>query len=216
MRNLLLIFLIFFVCKSSRLYGQINAPLNTPAIGYDVTSTSGVYVFSYAGHTMGHYAIGWYYDTLLSSTSPSCWLSGYAGFKLFTDAQARITITESGNVGIGTTVPQSRLAVNGNITAKQVKVTQTGWPDYVFLHAYQLPDLSKIESFINVNHRLPDMPSAKEIETNGLDLGEMQKKQMQKIEELTLLLIRQQHEIDSLKSIVMKRLLTTEKRHPKN
>lgn len=101
----------------------------------------------------------------------------------------------SGNVGIGTESPQSKLAVNGTITAKQMTVTQNGWPDYVFDPSYVLPSLDTIKSFVSYHHRLPGVPSAEEIEKKGLDLGDMQKKQMQKIEELTLYAIDQDKEL---------------------
>jgi hypothetical protein len=140
----------------------------------------------------------------------SGYTAGWGSWKrILTDEN--IKELSNGNVGIGTATPQSKLAVNGTVTAKQVKVTQTGWPDYVFDSAYYLPPLSKTEAFIKANHRLPDMPTAKEIESKGLDLGEMQQKQMRKIEELTLFMIRQQHEIDSLKSFIRNKLLTTGK-----
>lgn len=95
----------------------------------------------------------------------------------------------SGNVGIGTTTPDTKLAVNGTIHSKEVKVDLTGWSDYVFKLTYQLPKLSEIKSYIDLNQHLPDMPSATEVEKDGLNLGEMVKLQTKKIEELTLYLI---------------------------
>lgn len=91
-----------------------------------------------------------------------------------------------GSVGIGTTNPQSLLAVAGTITAKQVAVTQTGWSDFVFDSTYQRMPLDKVAVYTRTYKHLPDIPSASEIEQNGLDLGAMEKLHMQKIEELTL------------------------------
>lgn len=96
----------------------------------------------------------------------------------------------SGNVGIGTAAnSQSKLAVNGTIRAKEVKVTSLGWSDYVFNDSYELRPLLEVEDYIKKNKHLPDIPSGKEIENNGLDVSSMLSKQMQKIEELTLYLI---------------------------
>ncbi len=108
--------------------------------------------------------------------------------------------TVSGNVGIGTMNPQSTLAVNGTITAKKVVVTLTGWPDHVFNRDYRLPSLESVESYINQNNHLPDIPSEEQIRSNGLSMGDMMTLHMQKIEELTLYLIQLKKENNELKS----------------
>ncbi|WP_197091648.1 hypothetical protein [Sphingobacterium endophyticum] len=120
----------------------------------------------------------------------------------------RRVLTENlaGNVGIGTDNPLERLSVNGKIRAQEIKVETTNWPDYVFHSDYKLLSLEDIEHFINTNGHLPEIPTAGEIESEGVSLGEMNKVLLKKIEELTLLLIennkelkRQNHEIEKLK-----------------
>jgi hypothetical protein len=86
----------------------------------------------------------------------------------------------------------------GNISAKKVKVTQTGWADYVFDSAYALKPLNEVDDFIKLNKRLPGIPAAKEIESAGLDMGEIIKKQQEKIEELTLYIIQQNKRLEQL------------------
>lgn len=105
----------------------------------------------------------------------------------------------SGNVGIGTTTPDSKLAVNGIIHAKEVKVDLLGWSDFVFKTNYNLPTLEEVESHIEKNGHLIDMPNEKEVLENGILLGEMNSKLLQKIEELTLYTIAQQKEIEQIK-----------------
>jgi hypothetical protein len=116
----------------------------------------------------------------------------------------RARIDTNGLVTIATTYsPDStdtdlKLAVNGNIYAKKLKVTQNGWPDYVFHHQYSLPSLKEIEEFIQRNKHLPDVPPANEIEKNGLDVGDNQAVLLRKIEELTLYLIELNKKMDKL------------------
>jgi len=113
----------------------------------------------------------------------------------------KMTITDGGNVGIGTTNPKSTLAVNGTITAKEIKV-ESGWSDFVFDEGYDLASLDEIESFVRKNKHLPDIPSAKEVEQKGLAVSEMLAKQMQKIEEMTLYLIELKKENNLLKATI--------------
>lgn len=101
----------------------------------------------------------------------------------------------SGNVGIGTITPgQWRLAVNGKIRAKEVKV-ETNWADFVFEKDYKLPTLKEVEKHIKEKGHLKDIPNAKEVEKNGVFLGVMSSKLLQKIEELTLYTISQEKKL---------------------
>lgn len=113
-------------------------------------------------------------------------------------ANGAINITNTGNVGIGTLTPQSEFSVNGTITAQRVKVTQTGWADYVFHENYQLPSLAEVEAYVRSNQHLEGVPSAAEVEKEGIDVGEMNKKLLAKVEELTLYLIEQNKKILAL------------------
>ncbi len=112
----------------------------------------------------------------------------------------RLTISSSGNVGIGTTAPQYKLSINGTTQAKEVRV-ETGWADYVFEKDYKLLSLEELAKYIEQNKHLPGIASAKEIQKNGLALGEMQAKMMEKIEELTLYIIELQKQINELKRL---------------
>jgi hypothetical protein len=104
-------------------------------------------------------------------------------------------------VGNPASTPGSHaMYVNGSIVATEVKVAlQTNWPDYVFEADYALPNLAEWEQFIATNKHLPGVPSAAEVSQNGgIELGEMNRVLLQKVEELTLLLIAQQKQIDAL------------------
>jgi len=110
-----------------------------------------------------------------------------------------IVFADNGNVGIGTNNPNTKLSVNGDIKAKEVNVTLEGWADFVFKPNYNLRPLSEVEQFIKTNNHLPEIPSEAEVKENGIGLGEMNAKLLQKVEELTLYLIELKKENDSLK-----------------
>ncbi|MDP5202037.1 hypothetical protein [Flavobacterium sp. DG2-3] len=99
-----------------------------------------------------------------------------------------------GNVGIGTINPTNKLDVNGTIHSKEVKVDMTGWSDFVFKKEYNLPTLEEVEKHIVENGHLENIPNEEEVLKNGINLGEMNSKLLQKIEELTLYMIEMKKE----------------------
>ncbi len=120
--------------------------------------------------------------------------TGNGSISFATDGlKQRMQINSQGQVGIGTTNhdgTDTKLTVAGTIHAQEVKVTAgAGGADFVFENDYDLPGIAEVESFIKTNKHLPGIPSADEMITNGIDVGEMQIKLLQKIEELTLYVI---------------------------
>ena len=107
--------------------------------------------------------------------------NGWAGLRMDWD----------GNVCIGCDNTEGyKLAVNGNMVAELVRVKLKGnWPDYVFEEGYKLAPLTDVEAFIQENGHLPNLPAAKDIQKEGVDLGEMNRLLLEKVEELTLYVI---------------------------
>lgn len=109
----------------------------------------------------------------------------------------------NGNVTIGTTNGNGyKLAVDGTAIATSMTVKAfANWPDYVFTKDYRLPSLSEVKTYIDQNHRLPDMPSAQQVTKNGIDLGEMDRVLSKKVEELTLYLLEKDKKEQKQKAI---------------
>lgn len=112
--------------------------------------------------------------------------------------ETKMVILSNGNVGIGTTDPGSfKLAVNGKIWSQEVNIAMTNpGPDYVFEKDYNLLSLAELEAYIKANKHLPEVPSAKEMDAEGLNIKEMNLILLKKVEELTLHLIEANKRIE--------------------
>jgi len=104
----------------------------------------------------------------------------------------------AGSVSIGTATPATgyELSVDGKIICEQLHVKLSdSWPDYVFADDYELMPLEELKAQIKQNKHLPNIPPAKVMEAEGISVGEMQRKMMEKIEELTLYVIEQNDQL---------------------
>lgn len=158
--------------------------------------------FLFDDQYINNYGFGFhgYNDGTSPYSEPNnAYISGFFGVNFFTNRLNRMRISRDGIVSIGTVVRQVgyKLAVNGKIKAKEIKV-ETGWSDFVFESNYNLPTLKTVEQHIKEKGHLKDIPSAEDVKENGIYLGEMDSKLLQKIEELTLYTIDQEKRIESL------------------
>lgn len=180
-------------------FGGTSATANT-FIGYKAGSVSNGSGNIFIGNRAGSNASG---DNLLfvdnsSTSTPLIWGN-------FSDNHLKFNAVKVG-IDMGTTafptnagsldVSAYKLFVNGGILAKEVRVATT-WADYVFEDNYKLPTLDEVEHFIEKNGHLPNVPSAKQVETEGIEVGEMAKIQQEKIEELTLYAIEQNKQLSA-------------------
>jgi len=180
------------ICASTGANVGIGTLPGQPADKLDVQSSDSGFIRIYV--TSSNNTAG-----LLSQNAIRTWFaglnfSGTSGYNYeiydVTQGATRVSITSSGNVGIGTTTPQYPLTVKGAIGAREVIVTSTMGADYVFKPEYRLRQLTEVAAYIQEHHHLPEIPSETEVQANGVSLGDMQMKLLAKIEELTLHAIR--------------------------
>jgi hypothetical protein len=135
--------------------------------------------------------------------------NGTGGLNLNSDIPAHVIIAYGGgdvmipntatHVCIGTEDKTYKLNVNGTIRSKEL-IVESNWADYIFDDKYKLRPLEEVESFIQQNKHLPAVPSAANIQANGLKVSEISAKMMEKIEELTLYIIEQNKKIKKLEA----------------
>lgn len=108
--------------------------------------------------------------------------------------------------------------INGAVTCRSINVQlpAAGWADFVFAPGYQLPKLTEVADYIQTHKHLPNIPSATEVERNGINLGEMDAKLLRKIEELTLYMIEQNQQISQQQQQLRQQNLRLEKLEKEN
>jgi hypothetical protein len=180
--------------------GQLGVGVNDPAFRIDAlgrmrlrqdgSSTAGIW-FNKPDNTQGSF-LGTFDASNIGIFGP-----GAVGtWKFLFDGN-------DGTLRIGTTKKATGylLNVGGKIIAEEVRVqVNSAWPDYVFASGYQRPSLDELAAFIATHHHLPNVPPATVMVKDGLSLGDMQRRMMEKIEELTLYILDLKKELDLLKA----------------
>ena len=168
---------------------DIGGPVRIEADGY----TGEILKLDGADPNIGFYQSG-VYKSFIAQDGNNLWIQSNTG---------RMRI-EAPQVAIGALTDDAddyKLAVAGRVICTELRVELTSqWPDYVFKPGYDLKPIKELEQFIEEHHHLPNIPKASELEDSGIDVGEMNRKLMEKVEELTLYVIHLQNQIDELKS----------------
>jgi hypothetical protein len=218
-----LCFLLAALCSSIILFAQnVGIGTNTPNARLDVKSSTSNYIAQFNGISpmyVGLYEADVYrgYIGSFSGAAEDVDFGTAAAnttgkLHLATQATPRLTVNSAGNVGIGTTAPNARLHIAGNVVignstslpatgftlsiagkaiCEELKIQlSTGWPDYVFADNYNLMPLDELEKSIQQHKHLPNIPSAATVEAEkGFQVGELNRKLLEKVEELTLYVI---------------------------
>ena len=198
--------------------GNVGIGINTPIEKLDVNGNARINNrnFGYTFLGLGQQAND---QIIADNTADKLYGGGYF-FRVHNESVTNnyidaIIIAENGNIGIGVNPPQNKLdvagkssfsdnmKVNAKIEAREIKVTQSPTADFVFEEDYALPTMEEVEKHIKEKKHLPEIASAKEMEKEGVNVGEFQIKLLQKIEELTLYSI-EQNKLNKLQSEELK------------
>ncbi len=147
-------------------------------------------------------SIGFYHNGGATSTSSSFITQNASELYIGVNGRLHLDATTSVSIGaVDTDGDTYKLAVNGKVVCEELKVKLSGsWPDYVFSKDYKLMPLSEVKNFIDQNKHLPNILPASEIEKKGIEVGDMQKRMMEKIEELTLYIIELEKRLNAVEN----------------
>ena len=164
----------------------------------------------YGFYSQGHYprmfmeVISGNHGTISNLPSDSPIKSGYIYQQIkgpvASAATSPVKATKGNSQWLWGVTGSGNIVVAGKVESREVKVTVDAGADYVFKDGYDMKSLEEVQDYIKEHGHLPNIPSAKEMEENGIELGEMNMKLLEKIEELTLYIIEQNRKIDELKN----------------
>lgn len=179
--------------------GKSVSYLNWTGHILNIGTPTGVYAYNYLDFKPGGATEGPVYSIfrMYTATSPN---NQYE--KIHFASYGDCWMSTDGNFGIGTMYPNYTLDVRGTIRANEILVNTTG-ADFVFEKDYELMPLDQLKDYIENNHHLPQIQSAEDMQDEGVGVGELQTKLLQKIEELTLYIIQQKETIDELRNEII-------------
>jgi hypothetical protein len=181
--------------------GNYNAVYGSQALLYNNTGNNNVAI----GDSAGNKSIG--SGNIYIGKRAGCYETGDNKLYIGNDSNKTIIYGDmsTGQLLLGNQQPTvytfkgtRTLNVLGGILSDSVRVSPgANWADYVFANGYQLKPLGELENFIKINQHLPNVPSAADVANNGIELGAMNAKLLEKIEELTLYILQQQKQLQA-------------------